>query len=96
MYTWFNCPPPPLPPREDALEGRGPPRPPPKRLDRRLEAAEAVGSGYCRLQMPLKLALSVRETVAGQRLGALEESVVKLSKKNFFCKNFFFTQFQTE
>ena len=28
--------------------------------------------GYCRLQMPLKLALGVRETVAGRRLGALE------------------------
>ena len=31
-----------------------------------------VGGGYCRLQMPLKLALGVRETVAGHRLGALE------------------------
>ena len=29
-------------------------------------------SGYCRLQMPLKLALAVRDTVAGHRLGALE------------------------
>ena len=28
--------------------------------------------GYCRLQMPLKLALAVRGTVAGRRLGALE------------------------
>ena len=28
--------------------------------------------GYCRLQMPLKLAFAVRETVAGHRLGALE------------------------
>ena len=28
--------------------------------------------GYCRLKMPLKLALGVRETVAGHRLGALE------------------------
>ena len=36
------------------------------------EVAEAVGGGYCRLQMPLKLALAVRETVAGRRLGALE------------------------
>ena len=34
--------------------------------------AEAVGGGYCRLQMPLTLALGVRETVAGHRLGALE------------------------
>ena len=51
----------------DALEVKGPQ----KRFDRRLEeVAKAVGGGYCRLQMPLKLA--VRETVAGHRLGALE------------------------
>ena len=31
-----------------------------------------MGGGYCRLQMPLRLALGVRDTVAGQRLGALE------------------------
>ena len=31
-----------------------------------------VRGGFCRLQMPLKLALGVRETVAGHRLGALE------------------------
>ena len=37
------------------------------------EVAKAVGGGYCRLQMPLKLALGVTETVAGHRLGALEE-----------------------
>ena len=36
------------------------------------EVAKAVGGGYCRLQMPLRLALGVRETVAGHRLGALE------------------------
>ena len=36
------------------------------------EVATAVGGIYCRLQMPLKLALAVRETVAGRRLGALE------------------------
>ena len=30
-----------------------------------------VGGGYCRLQMPLKPALTVRGTVAGHRLGAL-------------------------
>ena len=42
-------------------------------LDRRLEeVAKAVGGGYCRLQMPLKLALGVRGTVAGHRLGVLE------------------------
>ena len=40
------------------LEGKGPQRQPRKRLDRRLEeVAEAVGGGYCWLQMPLKLAL---------------------------------------
>ena len=44
-----------------------------RRLDRRLEEiAEAVGGGYCRLQMPWKLAFGVRKTVAGHRLGALE------------------------
>ena len=44
-----------------------------KRLDRRLEeVAKVVGGGYCRLHMPLKLALAVRETVAEHRLGALE------------------------
>ena len=53
----------------DALEGEGPQR----RLDRRLEGvAEAVGGGYCRLLLPVKLALAVTGTVAGQRLGALE------------------------
>ena len=34
--------------------------------------AKAVGGGYCRLPMPLKLALVVRGTVAGHRLGALD------------------------
>ena len=64
--------PPPAGPR-DALEGKGPPRRPQKRLDRRLEeVAKAVGGSYCRLQGPLKLALGIRETVAGSRLGALE------------------------
>ena len=48
-------------------------RRPQRRLDRRLEGvAQAVGGGYCRLHMPLRLALAVRETVAGHRLGALE------------------------
>ena len=57
----------------DALEGQGPQRWPQRRFDRRWEeAAKAVGGGYCRLQMPLSLALSVRETVAGHRLRALE------------------------
>ena len=57
----------------DALEGKGPQRWPQKRLDRRSEeVAKAVGGGYCQLQMPLGLALAVRETVAGHRLGATE------------------------
>ena len=63
---------PPLPPR-DAVEGKGPQRRPQRRSGRRLEeVAKAVGGGYCRLQMPLRLALGVRGTVAGHRLGALE------------------------
>ena len=45
----------------------------PVALDRQLEeVAKAVGGSYCRLQMPLKLALGVRGAVAGCRLGALE------------------------
>ena len=44
-----------------------------KRLGRRLEeVAKAVGGCYCRLQMPLRLAVAVRETVARHSLGALE------------------------
>ena len=40
----------------DALEGKGPRRRPQQRLDMRLEeVAEAVGGGYCWLQMPLRL-----------------------------------------
>ena len=47
----------------DAAEGKGPQRWPQRRLGRRLEeVAKAVGGGYCRIQMPLKLALGVRET----------------------------------
>ena len=60
------------PAARDALEGKGPQRRPQRRLGRRLEVAKAVGGGYCRLQMPLRLALAVRGTVAGHRLGALE------------------------
>ena len=56
-----------------ALEGKGLRRRSPNRLDRRLkEVAEAVAGGYCRLQMPLRPALTVRGTVTGHRLGALE------------------------
>ena len=57
----------------DALEGEGPQRQSQKGLDRwSEEVAKAVSGGYCRLQMPLKLALGVRETVAGRRLSALQ------------------------
>ena len=57
----------------EAFEGQGPQRWPQRRFGRRLEeVAKAVGGGYCRLQMPLKLALGVRGTVTGHRLGALE------------------------
>ena len=60
------------PPPRDALDGKGPQRRPQQRLGRRLEeVAKAVGGGYCRLQIPLKLAFAVRGTVAGHRLGAL-------------------------
>ena len=56
----------------DASEGKGPQRRPQRRLGRRLEeVTEAVGGGFCRLQMPLKPAPAVRGTVAGHRLGAL-------------------------
>ena len=56
-----------------AVEGKGPQRRPQKRLDGWLEeVAKAVGGGYCRLRMPLRPALAIRETVAGDRLGALK------------------------
>ena len=55
----------------DALERKGPQRRPQERSDRRLEAAKAVGGGYCRLKMPMRLALGVRGTVAGHRRGGL-------------------------
>ena len=56
----------------DALEGKGPRARSQKQSDGRLEeVAEAVGGGYCRLQMPLKLALAIKETVARHRLGTL-------------------------
>ena len=56
-------------PSEGCVRREGPRR----RLGRRLEeVTQAVGGGYCRLQMPLSLALGVRGTVAGHRLGALE------------------------
>ena len=58
----------------DAVEGKGPHSRPQRRVDRGSEeVAKAVGGGYCQLQMPWKLALAVRETAAGYKLGALEE-----------------------
>ena len=64
----------PPPPPRTALEEKGPQRRPQKRLDRRLEeVVKAVRGGYCRLQIPLKPALGIRQTVAGHRLGALED-----------------------
>ena len=62
-----------LPPAQGSIGREGTSEAAPKRLGRRLEeVAKAVGGGYCRLQMPLRLALGVRGTVAGRRLGALE------------------------
>ena len=62
---------PPPPPKESIRGREGPQRRPQKPLDRRLEeVAKAVRGGYCRLPMPLKLALAIRGTVAGHRLGA--------------------------
>ena len=50
-------------PHRDVLEGKGPQRWPQRRLHRRLEeVAKAVGDGFCQLQMPLKLAPTVKET----------------------------------
>ena len=50
---WALMPPPP----RVALEGKGPQRRSHRRLGRRLkEVAEAVGGGYCRIQMPWSLA----------------------------------------
>ena len=63
----------PPPPPRDALEGKGPQRGSQTQLDRRFEdVAKAVGGGYCRLPMPMKLALAARETVTGHGLGGLE------------------------
>ena len=54
---------PPGPPPGMHQKGKGPQRKPQRRLGRRLEeVAEAVGGGYCRLQMPSRLAFGVRGT----------------------------------
>ena len=52
--------------------GGGPPQRCIRREGTSVAVQEAVGGGYCRLQMPLKLAFAARETVAGHRLGVLE------------------------
>ena len=58
---------------QGCIKREGPQRRPQKRLDRRLEeVAKAVAGGCCRLQMPLRLALAVRGTLARHSLGALE------------------------
>ena len=66
---FFTVPPPP----RDALERKGPHRRPPAAVRQAVGGGCRGGwGGYCRLQMPLRLALGVRGTVAGHRLGALE------------------------
>ena len=67
-------------------EEKAPQRRPQQRLDRRLEeVAQAVGGGYCRLQMPLKPAFGVRRTAAGHRLGALEEGGLAQGLGGWLC-----------
>ena len=54
------------PGRMDAFEGKGPHKRPKTPLNGQLEeVAQAVGGGYCRSQMSLKLPLAVRETHGG-------------------------------
>ena len=66
-------PPPPPPPPEGCIRRAGASEAAPEALGWRLEeVAEAVGGGYCRFQMPLRLALGVKRTVAAHRLSALE------------------------
>ena len=68
----------PPPPPRDALEGKWPQRRHQRRVGRRLEQVDkAVGGGYCRLQMLLRLALGVRGTVSGHRLGDFEDKSVE-------------------
>ena len=47
-----------------------------------------VGGGYCWLQMPLKPALAVRETVAEHRLGALGGLEMVLKECRFLFSHF--------
>ena len=54
----------------DALEGKGVSKAVPKAVRQAVEGvAKAVGGGYCRLPLALRMAVAVRETVAGHRLG---------------------------
>ena len=50
-----------------ASKGKGPQRRPQRRLE---GVVKAVWGRYCRLQMSLRLAVGVRGTVAGHRLGS--------------------------
>ena len=60
-------------------KGEGPPRRPQRRLGKRLEeVAKAVGGGYCRLQMPLRLALG------GCRVFLCFPALFFLGKRVFF------------
>ena len=62
-----------MPQPQGCIRREGAPKAAPEQLDRRLEeVARAVGGGYCRLQMPLKLAQGVRGTVVGHGLRAPE------------------------
>ena len=57
----------------DAFAAQGPQRRPQEAVRQAVGGAvsKSVGGGYCRLQMPVRLARGVRETVAGHKLGAL-------------------------
>ena len=59
-------------PPPPCIASRGPTLPWVCRTKAERVVAKSVGGGHCRLQTPLKLALGVRGTVAGRRLGALE------------------------
>ena len=59
----------PVPCARDALDGEGLQRRPQRLRQAVGEVAKAVGGGYCRLQMPLRLALGVWGTQAGRPRG---------------------------
>ena len=61
------------PKARDALEGKGPQRPPQRRLDRRLEeVAKAVGGRLLSVTNASDVGVCRQKTVAGHTLGALE------------------------